>query len=111
MQPSIEQAATSSLMLLLKEPVADTVIARGAEMGIAFHRTYLPPLYCHPYFANMSTIDVNGVTHVPLRDNSRIATYMHNCERLRTSLIGVPFHPFMDETDVADVVDVLQAII
>jgi hypothetical protein len=34
--------------------------------------------------------------------------HMPNCERLKLHLIGVPFHPFIDDADVAAVIEFLR---
>jgi len=35
--------------------------------------------------------------------------HMPNCERLKEHLIGVPFHPFIDDANVAAVIGFLRA--
>lgn len=110
LHPRIETAVVSCLMLLLKEPVADSVLAKGSQAGVGFHRTYLPPLYRHPHFKNLTAVDIFGRSvpqHFSLADK---ADRMTNSEQLRAQLVGVPFHPFMDEADVVDVVTHLSAM-
>jgi len=108
LQPSIQTAVASHLMLLLKQPIAEAVLALGREAGIGFHRPYLPPLYRHPHFEQLPLVDSHGVELPPEADVDKKWAQMPNCERLRECLVGLPFHPFMDETDVNYVVNTLR---
>jgi dTDP-4-amino-4,6-dideoxygalactose transaminase len=109
LQPSIHQAVVSSLMLLLKRPVADLIIAEANHAGIAVHRTYLPPLYRHPCFADLSLFDLDGIALPARAETTRKQSHMPNSEKLLAHLVGVPFHPFMSEADVAAVIGSLGA--
>jgi len=110
LQPSIETAVVSCLMLLMKKPIADALVVKGKQRGVALHRTYLPPLYRHPYFSHLAIIDNGGVVLCPEADVAKKQAHMPNCERLMQCLIGVPFHPFMDEADVITVIDELRTL-
>jgi dTDP-4-amino-4,6-dideoxygalactose transaminase len=107
--PAIDTAVVSCLMLMLKSPRAEAVLSGTRQAKISFHRTYLPPLYRHPYFGNLSVIDAHGVVLRGDADDARKAAHMPTCERLGASLVGVPFHPFMREADVMNVVNNLTA--
>jgi dTDP-4-amino-4,6-dideoxygalactose transaminase len=108
LQPSIEEAIPSSLMLRLHEPIADAVLAAGKRAGIGLHRTYLPPLYRHPCFANLVVVNSAGSVLLPGADIVQKELHMTNSETLFGHLLGVPFHPFMSEADVINVVEWLR---
>lgn len=108
-QPGIESAVVSHLMLMLKSPQVDKVIAGARQTKVSFHRTYLPPLYHQPYFESLPVIDAHGVILRGDASSVKKSAHMPICERLGASLIGVPFHPFMQEADVMDVVNALAA--
>ncbi len=59
LQPPIEKAVVSSFMLLSKSAVADAIVTQAKQMGMATHRAYLPPLYRHPYFENLTVADAD----------------------------------------------------
>ncbi|MFL6603918.1 MAG: DegT/DnrJ/EryC1/StrS family aminotransferase [Steroidobacteraceae bacterium] len=109
LHPAIDEAVVSLLMLLLEAPVAESVMAEGKLHGIAMHRTYLPPLYDHPFFATLNLATTDGM--ILSRDVEAIERQacMVNCERLQRRLLGVPFHAFMCEEDVATVVHHLRS--
>ena len=108
LHPLVDQVVASCLMLLLGEPVADRVAAEGKEAGIGFHRTYLPPLYHHPHFDQLSLVDSHGMELSASASYEHKCNHMPNCERLKEHLIGVPFHPFIDDADVAAVIGFLR---
>jgi dTDP-4-amino-4,6-dideoxygalactose transaminase len=108
LHPCVDVAVASCLMLHLGKPVAEQVAARGKEVGIGFHRTYLPPLYYHPYFNQLSLFDSNGSELPGSANDEQKRNHMSSSERLRAHLIGVPFHPFIDDSDVATVLGFLR---
>jgi dTDP-4-amino-4,6-dideoxygalactose transaminase len=98
LQVGIEQAVVSCLMLRLREPKAEALFRLALEQGFGLHRTYLPPLYRHPYFADLPLMDGNG----------RAATEsLPGCEAMVAHVIGVPFHPFLEVSDIAEAVGLL----
>jgi dTDP-4-amino-4,6-dideoxygalactose transaminase len=109
LHPSIETAVVSCLMLLMKDPFADAVLMGIQHKGIGLHRTYLPPLYRHPYFADLAVASTRGIALSPDTEVQRKWTHMTNSEGLMERLVGVPFHTFMSEADVATVVEDLEA--
>jgi dTDP-4-amino-4,6-dideoxygalactose transaminase len=111
LQPSIETAVASLLMLLLREPIAHNVLTDARESGLALHQTYLPPLYSHPYFAHLTVVNMHGAA---IDEGAKVAMRkenMVNSENLFKRLIGVPFHSFMNEQDVALVVKNLDSLL
>lgn len=111
LQPSIDTAVVCNLMLRLEEPLADVVFAEAKRMGLALHRTYLPPLYRHPYLQHLSVVDTTGATLSGRSDGPGKQAHMPNSEMLFARLIGVPFHPFMTGSDVAFVVETLSSVL
>jgi len=109
LHPAIQTAVVCSLMLLLSEPIAEAIHGLSSKVGIGFHRTYLPPLYHHPYFERSRVVDSHGMMLGAHADAAKKKAHMLCCEKLTERLLGVPFHPFMDETDVASVVNTLRA--
>jgi dTDP-4-amino-4,6-dideoxygalactose transaminase len=103
MQPSIDHAVVSILMLRLSEPIAAAVIDEGRRLGIGLHQTYFPPLYRHPNFARIPLVDIEGKVHMD-GDIGDKAAHMPGSEELLKHLVGVPFHAFMREEDVEFVV-------
>jgi dTDP-4-amino-4,6-dideoxygalactose transaminase len=107
LQPDIDKAVVSSLMLRFKKPVAAEILARGLHDKIAFHRMYLPPLYHHPHFVGLGMIDADGVQVSADADYQHKVALMPNSEMMLAHIIGVPFHPFLAENDILRVIDVL----
>lgn len=110
-QPAIETAVVSCLMLLLKTPRADELLSNSRQTKVSFHRTYLPPLYRHPYFGGLPVVDAEGAVLRGDANEAKKRAHMPTCERLAASLVGVPFHPFMREADVMQVVNSLTAFL
>jgi dTDP-4-amino-4,6-dideoxygalactose transaminase len=108
LQPLIEESIVSALMLLVKNPVAEALVAEGGREGISLHRTYLPPLYDHPYFGNLSLVNSGGRMLSRDADIAAKRSHMPNSVRLKECLVGVPFHPSMNGTDVSFIVDQLE---
>ncbi len=111
LQPGLDQAVTSALMLRLNKPVAAEVIAAGPTVAIAFHKMYLPPLYRHPYFANLSVANQKGYViarNAPLETK---AAHMPHSETMFVHIVGVPFHPFLEEEDIGYVTTSLQRLL
>lgn len=97
-QDGLEQATNSLLMLDVAPLPAATLVAVLQSRGIKAHQTYLPPLYHHPAFAALPRLSTAGV----------LAAWCEQAEHLFRHCCGVPFHPFMNPADVAEVVSALR---
>ncbi|MDX2028172.1 MAG: DegT/DnrJ/EryC1/StrS family aminotransferase [Alphaproteobacteria bacterium] len=111
LQPGIEQAVVSSFMLRLNRPCAAAIIAAGPAEGIAFHKAYLPPLYRHPHFANLSVANREGKILPGDTTPEKKAAHMPESEMMFAHIVGVPFHTFMDEEDIKTVATTLRRLI
>jgi len=109
LHPGMDSAVASLLMLRFAKPLPADVIARAKEDGLALHRTYLPPLYRHPYFAGLPTVSADGKS-LKTTDEKQKAAQMAHSEMLLKHLIGVPFHPFLDEDDIGRVTAILRLL-
>jgi dTDP-4-amino-4,6-dideoxygalactose transaminase len=89
---------------MLERPDADTVLRELAGRGVATHRSYFPPLYRHPNFVTLAVGEVIGDVLPATADIERKQARMVNSERMLARIVGVPFHSFMSEADVAAVV-------
>jgi dTDP-4-amino-4,6-dideoxygalactose transaminase len=87
LQKDITRAITSCLMLNIGNGQAAEMVDDLNVRGVNVHRCYWPPLSHHPYFTEISKAD-----NLP------------NAESLNRSVIGLPFHTFMNKTEVASVV-------
>ena len=87
LQEGIDKAVTSCLMLNIAKPDAAGVVSALNARGVAAHRCYWPPLHHHPHFAYIQKVDA-----------------LPHAEALNRSIIGLPFHGFMNEADVVSVV-------
>jgi dTDP-4-amino-4,6-dideoxygalactose transaminase len=105
LQHTIESAVVSLLVLRLSRPLADSLLQGLAQDGIATHRSYLPPLYRHPHLCNLAVSSTEGDIVFDEIWVERKRAYTTQSEKLLTELVGIPFHSFMDEGDVAFVVD------
>ncbi|MDD5586387.1 MAG: aminotransferase class I/II-fold pyridoxal phosphate-dependent enzyme [Alphaproteobacteria bacterium] len=106
--PGFEAAVVSVLMFQTLEPCAIDLAERLQKEDVAVHRTYLPPLYNHPYFSRLTVASCGGQS-VCSADPAIKARFMPNCEKLNQTLIGLPFHGFMNEADVQKVLGALGA--
>ena len=104
LHPLVNQVVAPCLMFLLRQPAAERIVDEGRKMGIGFHRTYLPPLYHHPYFNQLSLVDSSGMELPANASSEHKRHHMPNSERLKEHLLGVPFHPIMDDASVAAVI-------
>ncbi|MDD3288679.1 MAG: aminotransferase class I/II-fold pyridoxal phosphate-dependent enzyme [Alphaproteobacteria bacterium] len=96
--PGLDQAIVSSLMLRLPKGDSVTVMKELNKRGVMAHRTYLPPLYQHPHFANLTLVGSNN-------------NAMPGCEELNRSIIGIPFHAFMTEEEIDNAVRSLKDLL
>jgi len=110
LHPGMDSTVASLLMLRSAKPLPADIIARAKEDGLALHRTYLPPLYRHPYFAGLQTIGTDGKI-LKTTDAKQKAAQMTHSEMMLKHVIGVPFHPFLDEDDIGRASAILRLII
>jgi dTDP-4-amino-4,6-dideoxygalactose transaminase len=101
LQPGIGDSLISSLMLKLDGVDAATLMERLQAAGVSVHRTYLPPLYAHPQFARLSRRDAQGAD----------AALLAGAETVSASVIGLPFHGFLDRATVDRAVDTLDSLL
>jgi dTDP-4-amino-4,6-dideoxygalactose transaminase len=110
LQPGIDKAVVSALMLWLNHPIAADLIMRGMQTNIAFHKMYLPPLYRHPYFAGAAVVDGEGRWLEKSASIEQKAKHMPQSEAMFAHTVGIPFHTFMDEDDIEHAVDALARL-
>jgi dTDP-4-amino-4,6-dideoxygalactose transaminase len=104
LQPGAAQAIISVFMLQAPDgKSAFAIVDHLNTLGIAAHRMYLPPLYQHPHFAKLAVVDQAGRALPGDAPAERKTALMVNSERMNRSVFGLPFHAFMNETDVAQV--------
>ena len=108
--PAIDEAVVSLLMLRFNRPFPSDLIAGCNAEGIALHRTYLPPLYHHPYFRGVTIVNENGELMPGDAKIENKSAHMSQSEMLNRQILGIAFHPFMSEDDVAFVVSTLQEL-
>ncbi len=111
LQPGIEKATVSTLMLRFYKPIAAEILAYGKANNIAFHKMYLPPLYHHPHFTDIAVANTDGKVLSGKERLERKVTHMLNSEAMFQHIAGVPFHPFMAESDVVHVVGALEKLL
>ena len=108
LQPAIDTAVVSLFVLLLKRPIADPFLRDLADTGVATHRSYLPPLYRHPHFAALAVSSVDGEILPPETHAGRKQAHIVHSEDMLAHLVGIPFHSFMNGSDVVSVVNAVS---
>lgn len=106
-QKGIDRTVASALMLKIAPDSAVNVTNALNARDIMAHRMYLPPLYCHPHFADLDLADQKGQFIKATASSEEKARAMENSEDLHRSVLGMPFHAFLDEQDVDYAVDAL----
>lgn len=109
-QRELSQAIPSLLMVLLKRPIATEVAARAKRVGLAAHRSYLPPLYAHPRFQHLMTVNAEGFGLAADVSSVDRCAHMSTAEWLGARLLGLPFHHLMTESDVATSIRILTRL-
>lgn len=99
-QKDINQAVVSALMLKIQTGSAVKICNTLNAQGIMAHRMYLPPLYHHPHFSEVDVVDDQGHLIEGTVSVEDKASVMENSEMLHHSLLGMPFHAFLDQADV-----------
>jgi len=100
-----DQAIVSTFMVRTRGIEAARLANQLLTQGLPVHRTYLPPLYAHPYFSALELANAQGAitsTTDPLAQNN----HMTGAALLQSSLIGPPFHSMMQPQDVHDIVKI-----
>ncbi len=98
--PLLDQAVVSSFMVKSCYPLPSTLLDRLAALGVCGHKTYFPPLYRHPHFAGCRVADAMGRSKKGA-DLAARAALAPVSEVLARHVIGLPFHGFMDDDNVA----------
>jgi len=106
-QKGIEQAIPSTFMLEMDAPRAETMTAALNERGILAHRMYLPPLYHHPHFADLAIVQTEGYSLPGAAPKAQKVALMENSEQMQRHLFGLPFHAFLEERDIACMIEAL----
>lgn len=100
-QHGIEQAITSTLMLKGTGNRSSHIVNNMNARGIMAHRMYMPPLYHHPYFADLAVINQEGKALPGTASFEQKKTLMHNSEEMQQNTFGIPFHTFLSNADIA----------
>lgn len=100
-QAGIESAIVSTLMIRSSYDGA-AIAAQLDAHGIFAHRMYLPPLYQHPYFADLDLRDTEG------RSVKKDAQKNLNAAMMQQHLFGLPFHNFITTDDIEFIVQKLS---
>ena len=101
--PKLKESIVSCLMISLNSPVAETTFDALIEHDIPAHKTYLPPLHKHPHFEQTEVISQNGKIASP--------EAMSGSKWMEDHVLGLPFHSFMEETEVQSYVSALTQIL
>ncbi|MBV8061307.1 MAG: aminotransferase class I/II-fold pyridoxal phosphate-dependent enzyme [Alphaproteobacteria bacterium] len=109
-QPNLEQAVPSIIMLRTPDGQAARLIDGLQAAGIFAHQMYLPPLYRHPHFARTAIVNAEGVVLKDEADEISRSAHMPNSEWMAQNLLGLPFHPFLDQEDIDDMVKTLVTL-
>lgn len=106
-QDGVDRTIASTLMLQVADAHAASLVNEMNAQGIAAHRMYLPALYHHPYFADLTVANGDGKILVGSASAQEKAALMKNSEIMQQSLFGVPFHAFLADKDIATIVKAL----
>ncbi len=109
-QQGIERAIASVIMLQSPATQATHIVNALTARGIAAHRMYLPPLYHHPYFANLKIVNNKGLALSGTSSLDQKVAWMENCEAMQRSVFGLPFHAFMSGDDMDYVAQTLAEV-
>ena len=77
---------------------AEELERRMMASNVQTRRWYHPPLYAHPAFAGARCIGPDGGSHLP------------ETTELANRLLGLPFHSFLGEAEIAQICSVLHEI-
>lgn len=110
-QPGIDNAIVSALMLRAARAEGAAIVNALNGQGIAAHRMYLPPLYHHPFFADLLVVNGEGKTLPRAASTEDKIGFMAGSEALHRSAFGLPFHGFLGEADIMFAVKTLGDVI
>lgn len=103
---SLEETVVSNLMVRINIESSSSIMEALLRRGIAAHRTYLPPLYTHPHFADLTVVSAVG-NRLKTPDHAAKAAYMRGAETMNTFALGLPFHAFMSDEEIHRAVKIL----
>jgi dTDP-4-amino-4,6-dideoxygalactose transaminase len=96
-QQNINSVIPSMKVIKLFEP-SKPVMKKLLKQGIETRQWYCPSIHHHPLFKKMGAIALNqGHLHLNVIDD------------LSEKLIGLPFHSFLNEEDILEVIETLSA--
>ena len=94
---------TSTIALKIEHPEIEMLmpdfVSGLLARGIGVRQWYAPALHKHPGFTHYESVDVNGGRSLKVT------------ESLNASLIGLPFHNFLKDEEVAYVCDELESML
>ena len=106
LHPALDKVVVSNLMLRAHRPLAANLPDKLKQKDVYSHRTYLPPLYHHPHFAALTVASCEGRV-ATTTDHAAKAALMPQCEALNQTVIGLPFHAFLEEAEIVHAVRML----
>lgn len=95
----LQETVLSCLMATIKSGNPQLIVADLIARGVPAHRTYLPPLYAHPYFEGLARADADGKGKMP------------GAEAMEASVIGLPFHAFLSDEEIHHFVQIIGEVI
>lgn len=99
-QPGIDKTIVSALMLQTQTASAAHIAQEMNVRGIFAHRMYLPPLYHHPFLADLKVVNTEGRALQGSASLDEKSALMKNAEHLKHHLFGLPFHNFMGDAEI-----------
>jgi dTDP-4-amino-4,6-dideoxygalactose transaminase len=109
-QQGMDRAIVSAFMLRSGGLSASHIANALNGRGIFAHRMYLPPLYHHPFFADLKVASVSGRVLQGDAAMEQKTGLMKNSEDLQQSVFGLPFHNFMDDGDIDYILQALTEV-
>lgn len=93
LHPGFEKTIASCLMVTIKSGDVPALAERLQNGGLAVHRTYLPPLYTHPHFKNLTLVNARGEALPP-------SAVLDGAESMSETILGLPFHAFLSAEEI-----------
>jgi dTDP-4-amino-4,6-dideoxygalactose transaminase len=109
-QQGIDRAIIGTLMLRSSGPSASHIANALNACGIFAHRMYLPPLYHHPFFADLKVANDQGRVLQGDAAPEQKTALMQHAEAMQENVFGLPFHNFMDDADIDYVLRALTEV-
>jgi dTDP-4-amino-4,6-dideoxygalactose transaminase len=107
LQPDINEAVVSSLMLTLKQHDGRDILKTMQNQGIACHRTYLPALYRHPHLSGLPLATLEGELLYGSKNPEGLQK-MRGSRFMEKTLLGLPFHALMKPEEVHKTIMILS---